>query len=88
MKIFGGLLVGGFATFVLPLLSLGIIDATGIGFGTIIVALLLVPIVGVGLMFGGPTRPWGIGLLIGWAIVLIVVGGSCVAIIASLNGSL
>jgi len=88
MKIFGGIMIGGFATFFLPLLSLGIIDSTGIGFGAIFVALLLVPVIGIGLLFGEPTRRWGIGLLIGWAIVLIVVGGSCVAIIASLNGSL
>jgi hypothetical protein len=85
-EIFGGVVVGGIATVVLPLMSLAVVDQTG--FGAIIVALLLVPILGLGLLFSASSRPWGLGILIGWAVALIVVGGSCVAILASLDGSL
>ena len=82
---FGGVVVGGIITILLPLMSLAIADQTGVG--ALIVAVLLVPALGLALLFGSSTRPWGTGILIGWAITLIVVGGSCVAIIASLNGS-
>jgi hypothetical protein len=76
--------VGGIITVILPLMSLALVDQTG--FGAFIVALLLVPVVGLGLLFSDSTRPWGIGILIGWATALIVVGGSCVALLASLDG--
>ena len=85
-EIFGGVVVGGIATIVLPLMSLAVVEQAG--FGAIIVALLLVPILGVGLLFSDSSRPWGVGILIGWAVALIVVGGSCVALLASLDGSL
>jgi hypothetical protein len=85
-EIFGGVVVGGIATVILPLMSLAVADQAGLG--AIIVALLLVPALGLGLLFSKSARPWGLGLLIGWAAALIVVGGSCVAIIASLDGSL
>lgn len=76
-------MVGGFATIVLPLMSLGVADATG--FGALIVALLIVPITGITLVVPDSTRPWGIGILIGWATVLIVLGGACIAILSSLE---
>lgn len=82
-EIFAGVVVGGIATVVLPLMSLVVVEQVGLG--AIIVALLLVPVLGLGLLFSPSPRPWGIGILIGWAIALIVVGGSCVAIIASLS---
>jgi len=85
-EIVGGVVVGGILSIVLPLMSLAIADRAG--FGGFIVALLLVPAIGLGLLFSDSSRPWGLGILIGWAVALIVVGGSCVAIIASLNGSL
>jgi hypothetical protein len=88
MKIFGGVMIGGAAAILLPLMILAIASGMGIGIAEVIVSLLIVPIIGIGLLFGEPTRPWGLGILIGWAVALIVVGGSCVAIIASLNGSL
>ena len=84
-EIFGGVVVGGIATIVLPLMSLAVVEQ--VGFGAIIVALLLVPVLGVGLLLSDSSRPWGVGILIGWVVALIVVGGSCVAIIASLSNA-
>ena len=86
-EIFGGVVVGGISAILLPLIVLGIASGTGAGFGgvEVLLGLVLVPLVGIGLMFGKASRPWGLGILIGWAIAVIVVGGACVAIIASLN---
>lgn len=84
-EIFAGVVIGGVAAVVVPILVLAAASGFGIGFAEIIVSIVLVPIVGVGLLFGTGSRPWGIGILIGWAIALIVIGGSCVAILASLG---
>jgi hypothetical protein len=78
-------MIGGFAAFFLPLISLSVADSGGLGFNVLIGALVVVPITGFGLLFGKATRPWGIGLLIGWATAVIIVGGACVAIISSLS---
>lgn len=85
LHVFSGVMIGGFATFVLPFMALGLADAMGVGLGALLVALVIVPITAVALMFNDATRPWGVGLLIGWAIVLIVAGGACVAILSSLS---
>lgn len=87
-EIFGGVVVGGIAAILVPLLGLAIASGFDNGFVGFFASLVLVPIVGIGLLFSRASRPWGLGILIGWAVALIVVGGSCVAIIASLNGSL
>lgn len=86
-EIFGGVVVGGISAILLPLIVLAIAAGAGSNFGPVevILGLALVPLIGIGLLFGKGTRPWGVGILIGWAIAVIVVGGSCVAIIASLN---
>jgi len=51
---------------------------------------LLGPLLGlllpVALMFSDKTRWWGVGILIGFFVSLIVLGGACVALIASLGG--
>jgi hypothetical protein len=44
---------------------------------------LLIPIA---LMFSPATRWWGVGILIGYSLAVIVLGGACVALIATLGG--
>ena len=86
-EIFGGVVVGGITAILVPLIVLAISSGAGSGFGGVELVLghVLVPLIGIGLMFSMASRPWGLGILIGWAIAVIVIGGSCVAIIASLN---
>ena len=92
-EIFGGVVIGGILAVIVPVVGLAIAAGSGSDSGSgavavLIVAILLVPVVGLGLLFSESSRPWGVGILIGWAIALIVIGGSCVALIASLDGSL
>ena len=44
---------------------------------------LLIPLV---LLLNESTRWWGVGILIGYFLTLIVLGGACVALIASFSG--
>jgi hypothetical protein len=86
-EIFGGVVVGGIAAVLVPLIVVAIASGAGSGFGgaELVLALVVVPLIGIGLMVNKASRPWGLGILIGWAIAVIVIGGSCVAIIASLG---
>jgi hypothetical protein len=70
-----------------PLIVIAIASSAGSQFGgfEVILGLVLTPLIGIGLMFNKAVRPWGLGILIGWAIAVIVVGGACVAIIAGLS---
>ena len=88
-EMFGGVVVGGITAVLVPLMVLAIAAGAGSEFGPVevILGLVLVPLVGVGLLFGKGSRPWGVGILIGWAIAVIVVGGACVALIASLGNA-
>jgi len=52
------------------------------GFAPLVVG-LLIPLV---LLLNASTRWWGVGILIGYFLTLIVLGGACVAIIASFSG--
>jgi hypothetical protein len=52
------------------------------GFVPLVVG-LLIPVV---LLLNGSTRWWGVGILIGCFLTLIVLGGACVAIIAGFSG--
>jgi hypothetical protein len=52
------------------------------GFAPLVVG-LLVPLV---LLLNESTRWWGVGILIGYFLTLIVLGGACVALIASFSG--
>ncbi|WP_134766670.1 hypothetical protein [Nocardioides sp. 1609] len=79
-----GTLIGGVASVIAPVVGLA---ASGDTITPVFVAIAVVPLVAIGLMFSAATRPWGIGILIGWAIVAIVVGGACVALIAALSNS-
>jgi len=64
-------------------LSLGGSSGSSIGVGWLPPAVgLLVPIV---LLFSPSTRWWGVGMLIGYFLTLIVLGGACVALLAGLS---
>ncbi|MET0447220.1 MAG: hypothetical protein ABW004_02390 [Aeromicrobium sp.] len=78
-----GAVIGGVATVALPFVSLGVASSNGIGF--FLASFLVVPGTGLGLLFAATTRPWGIGLLIGWAIALVVAAGACVALLSGLQ---
>ena len=52
------------------------------GFAPLVVG-LLIPLA---LLLDASTRLWGVGILIGYFVALIVLGGACVAIIASFSG--
>ncbi len=47
---------------------------------------LIPTLLGVPLLFGKSTRPWGVGLMIGLAIGSFVLGGACVSIIDGSSG--
>jgi hypothetical protein len=78
-----GAVIGLFGTVVAPFAGLGLADS--LGFGVFVLSFLLVPCVGIALLISAPTRPWGIGLIIGWAIALVLAGGACVALLSSLG---
>jgi hypothetical protein len=82
-KIFCGAVIGLLATVVLPFASLSL--AQWAGFGVILMPLVLVPVVGGGLLLSPTTRPWGTGMLIGWAVALVVAAGACVALLSGLS---
>jgi hypothetical protein len=52
------------------------------GFAPLVVGLLIPS----ALLLNEATRWWGVGILIGYFLSLIVLGGACVAIIASFSG--
>jgi hypothetical protein len=81
-KIFGGVLIGVVSTVVLPFASIGL--ARWAGFGIILLPLALVPVIGGTLLVSPASRPWGTGMLIGWAVALVVAAGACVALLNSL----
>ena len=59
----------------------------GLGAGMSLVGSLAVLGVPIGLLFSPRTRFIGIGILIGYAVLLIVAAGACIAILAVLVGS-
>jgi hypothetical protein len=79
-----GIGVGLFACLVLPFLGLVGADALGI-FGVGLLTPLAVLVAGVVLTIPDRTRQWGIGLLIGFLVSLILGAGVCVAILATWN---
>ncbi|MGZ8736615.1 MAG: hypothetical protein ACXWXO_01930 [Nocardioides sp.] len=79
-----GILVGVVACIALPFLSALGADALGLfGFG--LLAPLLVLVAGVILVIPDRTRRWGTGLLMGFAVSVVVGAGACVVLIASYN---
>ena len=75
-----------FGCLVLPFLALSGIDALGF-IGFTLFAPLVVLVAGLVLSFPSTTRRWGTGLLIGFAVSLVVGAGACVAIFATWNGA-
>ena len=82
-KIVCGAAIGVVATVVAPFASLGLADS--LGFGIFALSFILVPATGVALLVSSTTRKWGLGLIIGWAIVLILGAGACVALLSGLS---
>jgi hypothetical protein len=81
-----GVAVALFACFVLPFTGLLAPDTFGIlGIGLLMPLVVLV--VGVVLVIPDRTRQWGLGLLIGFAVSLVLGAGACVVILASWNGA-
>lgn len=86
----GPLLIGPAVAVVCPIAALGIYGAatndSGDGFGIALVAGIIVPfLLPIPLLFGRSTRPWGVGILIGVALTIIVLGGICAGFIYLLS---
>ncbi|AWB91938.1 hypothetical protein [Aeromicrobium chenweiae] len=84
LHVFGGAVLGVIATFGLPALTL-VANSAGGFVSSFLLALLIVPAIGTGMLFSTRTRGWGIGVLIGWALGLVIAGGTCVALLSSLE---
>ncbi len=52
----------------------------------LVIGPVLALLIMVGMLFAPATRWWGIGLLIGYFLTLIILGGACVALIAAMSG--
>ena len=79
----GGLL-GGVDVVVTTLLGLGVgssVDSFSLAFVGPVLG-LAIPVV---LLFNVATRRWGVGMLIGYFLTLIVLGGACAAILYTLT---
>lgn len=81
-----GVIVGIAACFGLPFLGLLSPDT----YGVLAIGLmmpLVVLVAGVVLVIPDRTRQWGSGLLIGFAVSLVLGAGACVVLLASWNGA-
>jgi hypothetical protein len=82
-KIVCGAVIGFAATVLAPFAALGLADS--LGFGIFLLSFVLVPGTGIALLASATTRKWGLGLIIGWAITLVVGAGACVALLSGLS---
>lgn len=92
----GGLLIGPMLAVGFPFLGLAIgssisdastdYDDTPLAVG-IIAGLVLPLVVPIPFLFGRATRPWGVGMLIGAALTMIILGGLCAGFIYLLTQS-
>lgn len=81
-----GALVAVVATVLGPMSALVFGDALGaLGLG--LLSPLAILVLGVVLLFFPGTRPWGVGLLIGFFAMLIIGAGACVLLLMSLDAS-
>ncbi|HET6626166.1 MAG TPA: hypothetical protein VFG63_07235 [Nocardioidaceae bacterium] len=81
-----GALISVVATVLGPLAALFLGDSIGfLGAGLLTPVLCL--LVGIALLFSERTRPWGLGLLIGFFVMLIVGAGACVLVLMSFSSS-
>ncbi len=80
-----GALLGGIDVVLATFVAFGLVGSTSSGVGFLVgpVVGLLIPVV---LLFNASTRWWGVGILIGFFLTLIVLGGACVALLSSLGG--
>ncbi len=79
-----GALLGAFDLVISTVTALGVGGQLGSGVAWVPPAIgLLVPVV---LLFPVATRWWGVGLLMGYFLTLIVLGGACVALLSSVGG--
>jgi hypothetical protein len=66
----------------------GLVSPNGLGiFGVGVLSPLLVLVAGVVLVIPERTRGWGTGLLIAFAVSLLVGAGACVVLLATWNGA-
>jgi hypothetical protein len=81
-----GALLGGVDVVVTSLFGLGVASSMNSGVGLLVgpVIGLLIPVV---LLFNRSTRWWGVGMLIGYFLTLIVLGGACAAILFGLSNT-
>lgn len=82
-KIVCGAVIGVTATVLTPFIGLGL--SRSLGFGIFVLSFILVPGTGIAFLISSTTRKWGLGLLIGWAIALVVAAGACVALLSGLQ---
>ena len=81
-KILCGAVIGVFATIAVPFLALAV--AQSVGFSAFLLSFIVVPTTAVALIIAPVTRKWGIGLMIGWTLSLIIGAGACVALFAGM----
>jgi hypothetical protein len=79
-----GAVLGGVDAVLVTFLAIGLGRSTGLMVGFLIGAVVgLLPVV---LLFRTSTRWWGVGLLLGFFLTLIVLGGACVALLSIVAG--
>ncbi|TNM50160.1 hypothetical protein FHP29_01115 [Nocardioides albidus] len=86
----GGLVIGPVLAVICPVAGLSVgsglstadngYDGTPVAVG-VVLGLLLPLLIPVPLLFGRGTRPWGVGILIGAALTMIILGGACAGLI-------
>lgn len=82
-KIICGAVIGVAATIAAPFLALALADS--LGFGIFVLSFVVVPVTGLALLISATTRKWGLGLIIGWAVSLVLGAGACVALLSGLS---
>jgi hypothetical protein len=87
----GALVIGPVLAIGMPVLTLSIygassVDDEGAAFAGVLVLGILLPfLLPVPLLFRRGSRPWGVGILIGVAVTVIVLGGLCAGFIYLLS---
>lgn len=86
----GSLVIGPILAIGIPFLALAVFGATAYDSDNAfvvaaILGLVLPFLLPIPLLFGKATRPWGVGILIGVAVTLIVLGGLCAGFIYLLS---
>lgn len=76
-----GFLIGLPVSIFAPILAFLLVNLPGPVELKVALVTIVPPLLGIPLLFGKSTRPWGVGLMLGLAIGSFVLGGACVAII-------